>query len=184
MFTHRNWMLMLPLLTSLVVGCGPEQAPVTGGEVSDSEVTTVEQVLSSGLAFSLVNRQSGMCVDIAASNPYNGAAAYQWSCEDRANQHFQLQPDGTGYYSFVAVHSGLCLDVAAALNQRGTVIYQWTCHGGDNQKFALVDLGTGFYNIVAKGGGTVSLPDGHYSSGGVVALDIGTGAAAEFRLKL
>ncbi|HLM48777.1 MAG TPA: RICIN domain-containing protein [Myxococcaceae bacterium] len=187
-FSDRRGMLMSSLMASLLVACGPEQAPAADVKASErSEVTTLAQALTGDVPVSLVNRGSGRCMDISGSNMKNGAALQLWDCVGTTNQKFTLRPDGAGYYSIVAQHSGHCLDVAAFNYQKGAALQQWVCLGGENQKFALVDLGTGYYNIRPKpSSGLVSLAYNYnWDNGAIILLGTSTTSTAnEFRLAL
>ena len=178
-------MLMSSVMASLLVACGPEQEPAADVEVSErSEVTTLAQALTSNVPVSLINRGSGKCMDIAGNNMKNGAALYLWSCLGGANQKFTLQPDGAGYYSLVAQHSGLCLSVGYYNTQRGAALYQYNCIGHDNQKFDFIDLGTGYYNLRPKQQTTMVSVHDNWDNGALIAVGLGVGASAEFRLGL
>jgi hypothetical protein len=187
-FSDRRGMLMSSLMASLLVACGPEQAPAADVETSErSKVTTLAQALTSNVPVSLVNRGSGRCMDISGSNMKDGSALQLWDCVGTTNQKFTLRPDGAGYYYIVAQHSGRCLDLAGFNYNKGAAIQQWVCLDGDNQKFALVDLGTGYYNIRPKqSSGLVSVPNNYnWDNGAIILLGTSTTSTAnEFRLAL
>ncbi|HZI02434.1 MAG TPA: RICIN domain-containing protein [Archangium sp.] len=186
--SDRRGMLMSSLMASLLVACGPEQAPAADVEASEHrEVTTLAQAITTGTPVSLINRGGGNCLDIAGRNMKNGGILYSWGCTGNNNQKFALQPDGAGYYSLVAQHSGLCLDVPGANTQPGVGLQQYTCTGTDDQKFALVDLGTGYYNIRSKlqpSAMLVVLHSNWDSGAGIVVGNAPTGPGSEFRLGL
>jgi hypothetical protein len=46
----------------------------------------------------LINRQSGLCLDIANNNTSDGAAMDQWTCNGGANQQWAAEPVNGNYY--------------------------------------------------------------------------------------
>jgi len=59
----------------------------------------------------LINRQSGLCLDLANNNTGNNAAIDQWTCNDGANQQWQAISVGGGNY-----------EIASALDSNGKVL--------------------------------------------------------------
>ncbi|GHF65999.1 hypothetical protein GCM10018790_49800 [Kitasatospora xanthocidica] len=76
----------------------------------------------------LVNANSGKCLEVADSSTDNGAAVQQWDCDGGENQLWDFNSGIPG--AIVNVHSGKCLD---ATGGAGDPIQQWDCDGGDNQ---------------------------------------------------
>ncbi|MCD0447229.1 RICIN domain-containing protein [Glycomyces sp. A-F 0318] len=91
------------------------------------EVTTVD----------IVNRNSGRCVDVVGGSTADGAEIIQYDCHGGANQQWELQDAGGGYYRIVSSASGRCLDVDAASTADGARAIQWACNGGTNQQWQL-----------------------------------------------
>jgi len=54
----------------------------------------------------LINRQSGLCLDIDNNNTGNNAAIDQWACNGGANQQWAAEPDNSGSYEIVSVLDG------------------------------------------------------------------------------
>jgi hypothetical protein len=100
----------------------------------------------------IVNRNSGKCVDVVSGSTADGAEAIQWTCHGGANQQWELQDAGGGYYRIVSQASGKCLDVNGASTAEGARIIQWTCGDRTNQQWQLRD-GGGYVQIVARHSG-------------------------------
>ncbi len=80
---------------------------------------------------------SNKCFEIAGSSQTAGAKAVQSSCDEGANQKFQLTTVGTNTYQLKASHSGQCLEVAGASSTPGTPLQQNSCSTGDHQRFRM-----------------------------------------------
>ncbi|MDG4797097.1 ricin-type beta-trefoil lectin domain protein [Micromonospora sp. WMMD1082] len=101
---------------------------------------------------SIVNRNSGKCLDVVSASTANNADIIQWDCHSGANQRWQLQPVGGAYYQIVSQHSGRCLDVASASTANNARVAQYDCHSGTNQQWELRSSG-GYTQIVARHSG-------------------------------
>jgi hypothetical protein len=84
-------------------------------------------------AYTLVNQQSGKCLEVAAASTADGAAIQQATCTDgAANQQFTLRRvtysgNDPHDYQLVARHSGKCVDVEGASTTVGARLIQWPC---------------------------------------------------------
>ncbi|WP_199044480.1 RICIN domain-containing protein [Glycomyces salinus] len=101
----------------------------------------------------IVNRNSGKCVDVPSSSTADGTVLQQYDCWDGANQGWQLEDVGGGYYRIVSESSGKCMDIDGASTENGAGVIQWTCHGGDNQQWQARDAGGGYVELVARHSG-------------------------------
>ena len=187
-FSDRRGMLMSSLMASLLVACGPEQAPAADVKASErSEVTTLEQgLITDGAIVSLINRGSGRCMEISHRNMKDGGAIQLWDCISATNQDFLLRSDGAGFFSIIAQHSGLCVSVGFTNTQPGAALYQYSCYFTDNQKFSFVKLSNGYYNIRPKlqPSALVSVVENNWDRGSVVGVGLGSSAAGEFMAAL
>ncbi|MDN3241437.1 BNR-4 repeat-containing protein [Glycomyces tritici] len=100
----------------------------------------------------IANRNSGKCVDIVSGSTADGAEAIQWTCHGGANQLWELQDAGGGYYRIVSVASGKCLDVNGASTADNAAIIQWTCGDRANQQWQL-RAGGDHFQIAARHSG-------------------------------
>ncbi|MCZ0982181.1 RICIN domain-containing protein [Streptomyces diastatochromogenes] len=104
---------------------------------------------------SLVNVNSGMCLDVAGASTTEGAQVIQWTCGNQPNQQWQLVPVATGTYQLMSANSGMCLDVTGASTTEGAQVVQWTC-GGDkpNQQWRLSPVaGSDAHQLVSVNSG-------------------------------
>jgi hypothetical protein len=101
----------------------------------------------------VVDQKDGLCLDVAANSPADGASAIGWWCHGGDNQRFDLSGGDAGYVQLVARHSGKCLDSVGASVAADNPFVQWPCTGGDNQLFTVLDGGNGQFSFVAKHSG-------------------------------
>lgn len=110
------------------------------------------------VAFVLLARHSGKCLDVAFAALEDGAAVHQWECLGAANQQWHLLPEATGGFQVVAAHSGKCLDVALASRFDEAVVHQWRYVGGANQQWRMETSDGLFCRLTAEhSGGCLSV---------------------------
>jgi O-glycosyl hydrolase len=114
----------------------------------------------------IVNRNSGMLMDVNGASATPGANVIQWSSNSAANQQWNLVPLGNGYYTIVNRNSGMVLDVSGASTSTGAKIIQWPSNGGTNQQWSLVSVSGGYYELVNRNSGLLADVTGASTSGG------------------
>lgn len=86
---------------------------------------------------SLLNPQSGRCLDVPSANAEPRAAQLQvWDCNGTPAQSWTLSP------SPVRAETGQCLDVYGADPASGTPVQLFTCNGTDAQRWIMPGDGT------------------------------------------
>ncbi|MFI5893057.1 RICIN domain-containing protein [Actinoplanes sp. NPDC051513] len=104
--------------------------------------------------YSLVNKNSGKCVDAKAAGTVNGTAIQQYACNGSTAQQYQLVPTGGG---FARVNnrgnSAQALDVTGVSAADNAKIQTWTYGGGANQQWQAVAEGNGYYHLVNRNSG-------------------------------
>ncbi len=86
----------------------------------------------------LVNRQSGLALDVKGASRADGAQLVQQTRKDTTDQQFRFVEQSDGTYVVVARHSGKALDVWEWSTESGGELRQFTQLGGANQRFDLV----------------------------------------------
>jgi len=137
--------------------------------------------------YSVVNVNSGSCVDDAAFGTQNGATLQQWACNNygQPNQNWQFKPTSDGYYKVIVQQAPtLAWDVANWGTANGSPIQLWSYGGGANQQWMPVAVGGGAYKFVGRSSGKcLDVPGASKNNG--VQLQLwdcnGTGAQS-FRL--
>ncbi|KOX04527.1 hypothetical protein ADK65_05325 [Streptomyces sp. NRRL B-1140] len=85
-------------------------------------------------SFSLVNIDSGKCMDVSGASTAAEARVIQWSCTGHSNQRWTFSGS-----AIVSVNSGMCLDVPGDSTADGTALIQWPCTGNPNQRWTLTE---------------------------------------------
>ena len=111
---------------------------------------------TAGVTYNLVNRNSGLLLDVSNGSTANGGLVIQYASNGGTNQQWKLVNAGTsGYFALINVNSGLVLDVPSGSKTEGVQLDQWTSNGGINQQWQFVSQGGGYYTIVNLDSGYV-----------------------------
>ncbi|WP_179282949.1 MULTISPECIES: RICIN domain-containing protein [Paenibacillus] len=113
---------------------------------------SVTTYVISGAIYKLINRNSGLALDVNGASTAGGATIIQWNDNGAANQQWKLESAGNGYYKIRNVGSGLLLDVNQSSTQGGAALIQWQDNGGNNQQWLPVDVG-GYLVLVNRNSG-------------------------------
>jgi lysophospholipase L1-like esterase len=97
-----------------------------------------------GTPVSLVNPNSGRCLDVYGASTEAGTRTIIWDCHGHANQQWTRTAAGE-----IRVYGSDCLDVSGAGTANGTSVIIWPCHGGANQRWTFRPDGS----ILAAGAG-------------------------------
>lgn len=112
--------------------------------------------INSGAWYTVMNQNSGSCVDDKDWGTSNGSAVQQWACGGgQNNQEWQFTPTDSGYYTVTSRQAGLVWDVTggAGATSSGVPIQIWSYGGGSNQQWMPVALGNGTYRFIARNSG-------------------------------
>ncbi|QEO15457.1 cellulase family glycosylhydrolase [Agromyces intestinalis] len=112
----------------------------------------------SGSGRTIVNQNSGKCLDVVGGSTENGAEVIQYTCGSGANQRWTLTDRGNGYYNIVSAQSGKCLDVTSASTADGATIKMYTCGNGTNQQFERRAAGSYSQLVARHSGKCVDIP--------------------------
>ena len=110
---------------------------------------------SSPAYYHIVNRNSGLVMDVSGASLSAGADIIQWPDNSGYNQEWSLVPTGDGYYDLVNRSSGQLADVSGASTTEGTDVIQWRVNGGYNQEWRLVST-SGYYDLVNRNSGQLA----------------------------
>ena len=102
----------------------------------------------SGFYYHLVNRNSGLVLDINGGSQNNGGLAIQWPANGGYNQYWQLISHNEGPFTLVNRNSGKVLDDPGASTTNGAQMDQWQDTGSSNQWWKLASAGNGYYYLV------------------------------------
>jgi hypothetical protein len=95
-------------------------------------------------------RHSGKCLDVSGASTSSGAAVLQYTCHSGANQQWNFEQSGGGYWRLKAAHSGMCMDLASQSTAYGVGIVQAKCSGATSQQWASEDMGSGWFRLKSR----------------------------------
>ena len=110
---------------------------------------------AAGSSYHLVNRNSGLVLDVTGASKTAGATVIQSVSNGGTNQQWDLVANGSGYYTITNHNSGLVLDVAGASKANGASAIQSVSNGGTSQQWSLVAVSGGYDQIVNRNSGLV-----------------------------
>ncbi|OQP58280.1 hypothetical protein A3860_08150 [Niastella vici] len=123
--------------------------PLVTARVPASETL---QTLDNG-TFLIVNRKSGMVLDVASAATANGSNVLQWGGTGGTNQRWTLTQLPGGYYSIIGVQSGRALEVYQSGTADGDNVSILDYSGADNQQWQFIATSDGYYRIVNRNSG-------------------------------
>ncbi len=136
---------------------GPVTSPTTTSSSPSGGSTST--TLSTSAWYSVVNKNSSLCVEAAGSGDANGTVVQQNACgTTQTNQEWQFQPTDGGYYQVVNRNAlnetakNLAWDVTGGEWATADQIHiqLWTYVGNTNQQWMPVSLGNGTYKFLAR----------------------------------
>ncbi|MYS79181.1 RICIN domain-containing protein [Embleya scabrispora] len=83
--------------------------------------------------YTLVNVNSGKCLEIRGDSTENGAAANQWECNGSNTQKWYFTLDSASPTTIVNANSGKCLEIRGDSMDNGAAANQWECNGSGTQ---------------------------------------------------
>jgi hypothetical protein len=97
--------------------------------------------------YKIINRNSGLALDVVGAGTANGTLVDQWTYNAASNQKWTVTSLGGGEYSVVGVGSGKNLDVVGAGTANGTGIDIYSSNGNSNQKWSFTATSGGYYRL-------------------------------------
>ncbi|MFF6785732.1 family 43 glycosylhydrolase [Streptomyces sp. NPDC012510] len=98
-------------------------------------------------AYTIVNRNSGKCLDVNGGNTADGTNIFQWSCNGGANQKWRIEDMADDTSRLVNVATGKVADLAGCGSADGTDIRQWSWLNNNCQKYRLIYTGGDYVRI-------------------------------------
>jgi GH43 family beta-xylosidase len=107
-------------------------------------------------AYTIVNRNSGKCLDLENGSTADGANVRQWACTGAAAQRWRFEDQGDDTSRIVNVASGKVLDVANCASADGTDIRQWSWLNNTCQRFRAIITSSGWVRLQNQATGKVA----------------------------
>ncbi|GHG88696.1 family 43 glycosylhydrolase [Streptomyces lanatus] len=108
-------------------------------------------------SYTLVNRNSGKCLDVNGGSTADGTNIFQWTCNGGTNQKWKLEDLGDDTNRLVNVATGKVMDTAECSASDGADIRQWSWLNNKCQRYRLVLTASGDHvRIVNESTGKVA----------------------------
>ncbi|MFF8392718.1 family 43 glycosylhydrolase [Streptomyces sp. NPDC016172] len=107
-------------------------------------------------AYTLVNRNSGKCLDVAGGGTADGTNVFQWTCNGGTNQKWRVEDLGDDTSRLVNAATGKVLDTAECSAADGADLRQWSWLNNKCQRYRLVYTGGDHVRIVNESTGKVA----------------------------
>jgi pectin methylesterase-like acyl-CoA thioesterase len=126
---------------------------------------------TTGVAYQLIVKKSGKCIDVPSASTANSALLQQWGCTaNSAWQQFKLVASGSNFL-IQNVNSGKCIDVPSASTTSGQQLQQYTCVGSQaNQQWRVAASGTDTFQIINVGNGLCVSDQGASTANGAAII--------------
>jgi len=108
--------------------------------ISDCTLTTNPAINPAQTYYQIVNRNSGLVMDVSGGSTNAGAQVIQWTNHSGANQQWYLLPVGNSFL-IANRNSGMVLDVSGGSTNAGANLIQWGGTYGLSQRWFLVPDG-------------------------------------------
>jgi hypothetical protein len=110
--------------------------------------------VSPGTWYTVVNKNSGKCVDALAAASANGTVVQQYACNGTTAQQWQFEATSNGFFRInTRIDPAQVLDVTGVSTADGALIQLWAYGGGNNQQWQPVAESTGSYHLVNRNSG-------------------------------
>jgi len=166
--------------TVRIVCKGTKNAAATGTVCALDAFSSVAFPTAQNASYKIVNRNSGMAVDVLGASTSDGANIVQWGYGNADNQHWKFESVGSGAYEISSRSSGKLLDVLGASTADNATVVQWADNNGANQRWQLVDAGNGYVKLRNVNSGKVLGVSGSSTTAGDQILQVpDTGATSQ-----
>jgi hypothetical protein len=113
-----------------------------------------DQPIDPAAWYSVVNKNSGKCVDARGAGTTSGTPIQQYTCNTTNAQQYQFGSVGSGYSKISnRGNSAQALDVKDVSTADNAPIQTWTYGGGLNQQWQAVPEADGYYHFVNRNSG-------------------------------
>ncbi|MBC9724147.1 family 43 glycosylhydrolase [Streptomyces sp. TRM68367] len=111
---------------------------------------------SASTTYTLSNRNSGKCLEVAGGSGSDGANVQQWACNGGSNQRWRLEDLGDDTHRLVNVATGKVLDTQDCSSADGADLRQWSWLNNTCQRFRFLATDGGYVRVVNQATGKVA----------------------------
>ncbi len=99
--------------------------------------------------YMIVNKNSGLAMDLISGNTANGAAINQWTPDTTsAHQRWAIVPtENQNHFKIISYVTGKAASIAYDSTANGAQLWDWDYNSDASQQFDLVDAGNGWFKI-------------------------------------
>jgi Glycosyl hydrolase family 59/Ricin-type beta-trefoil lectin domain-like len=138
---------------------------------------TTSVTTTPGTSYKLVNRNSGLVLDVSGSSTTSGGLIVQSTNGSATSQQWQLVATENGHVKIINFNSNLVLNGSS---KSGVQLDQLSSNGGANQQWQFVSAGGGYYTIVDRQSGLlVEVAGASTTSGASVVLGHANGSTSQ-----
>ncbi|MEV6237668.1 RICIN domain-containing protein [Lentzea sp. NPDC051838] len=165
--------------TIKVVCKGTKNAAATGTVCAVDAFASVA-FPAQGAFYKIINRNSGLAVDVNGASTTDGASIIQWGYGGADNQNWKFEAVTGGAFEISSQKSGKLIDVNGFSTAENAPVVQWADNNGNNQRWQLVDAGGGYTKLKNVNSGKVLAPSGSSTSAGTAVVQVtDTGANSQ-----
>jgi hypothetical protein len=129
----------------------PTRTPTPGGPTPTRTPTP-----GAGTTYTIRNRNSNKCLEVAGSSTADGGNVQQFACNGGNNQRWRVIDLGSGYSRIENVNSGKVLDVNGCGTADGTNIQQWAWLNNNCQQWQLTTTASPWFRLVNRNSSKVA----------------------------
>ncbi|MFJ3161336.1 family 43 glycosylhydrolase [Streptomyces kanasensis] len=107
-------------------------------------------------AYTLTNRNSGKCLEVAGGSTADGANVRQGGCDGGSDQKWRIEDRADDTSRLVNVASGKVLDTADCSTADGAALRQWSWLDNTCQRFRLITTDAGWIRLTNQATGKVA----------------------------
>ncbi|MGP4049544.1 family 43 glycosylhydrolase [Streptomyces sp. 2A115] len=111
---------------------------------------------SASTTYTITNRNSGKCLEVAGRSTADGANVQQYACNGGNNQRWRVEEQGDDSSRLVNVASGKVLDTADCSTADGADLRQWSWLDNTCQRFRFLATSGGYVRVVNQATGKVA----------------------------
>jgi hypothetical protein len=127
--------------------------PTTTATAPAPAPAVVTKPIVPGNLYKLINKKSGLVLQVHGGGTEDGALITQWTNGDGDNGKWWFRDAGGGSFRFVNKRSNKVLDVYGGSTTDGANLIQWYDNGGANQLWTVEAQSDGYYLLVSKNSG-------------------------------
>lgn len=119
------------------------------------ELTPVTSSWLADGSYQLVNRNSGLALEVAGAATTNGANMDQYAYSGSSNQRWNFSHKGGGQYLITSAQTGKAIDEASYAALSGDYLQTYTSANTPNQRYIFVPTDSGYFKILNANSGLV-----------------------------